>query len=190
VVEAILYMASTGCQWRAIPKDFPPYSTVQGYFHAWSHKGLLAHINHMLVMALRETAGREASPTAASLTASRSRLQIGEEHLTTPQFLALGSKRLFDLHDQAGVLEYLIRGCDDPGAGRGIFVIADASAIPGEGFDVYAVASGHEFPDGRGNEPGAIFVSFDFFLNADEHFGSQQLVRTIRSRSKSRHMAS
>jgi transposase len=37
---------------------------VQGYFYAWSHKGLLAHINHMLVMALRETAGREASPTA------------------------------------------------------------------------------------------------------------------------------
>lgn len=67
VVEAILYMASTGCQWRAIPKDFPPYSTVQGYFYAWSHKGLLAQINHMLVMALRETVGREASPTAGAI---------------------------------------------------------------------------------------------------------------------------
>jgi transposase len=64
VVEAILYMASTGCQWRAIPKDFPPYSTVQGYFYAWSHTGLLAQINHMLVMVLREMVGREASPTA------------------------------------------------------------------------------------------------------------------------------
>jgi transposase len=64
VVEAILYMASTGCQWRAIPKDFPPYSTVQGYFYAWSHGSLLAHINHVLVMALREAVGREASPTA------------------------------------------------------------------------------------------------------------------------------
>jgi transposase len=67
VVEAILYMASTGCQWRAIPKDFPPYSTVQGYFYAWSHRGLLAHINHMLVMALREKVGREASPTAGAI---------------------------------------------------------------------------------------------------------------------------
>jgi transposase len=64
VVEAILYMASTGCQWRAIPKDFPPYSTVQGYFYAWSRRGLLAQINHMLVMAVREMVGREASPTA------------------------------------------------------------------------------------------------------------------------------
>ncbi len=61
---AILYMASTGCQWRAIPKDFPPYSTVQGYFYASSHEGLLARINHVLVVALREAVGREASPTA------------------------------------------------------------------------------------------------------------------------------
>ena len=35
VVDAILYMASTGCQWRQLPKDFPPYSTVQDYFYAW-----------------------------------------------------------------------------------------------------------------------------------------------------------
>ena len=62
--EAILYMASTGCQWRAIPKEFPPYSTVQGYFYAWSRRGLLSQINHMLVMALREKSGREASPSA------------------------------------------------------------------------------------------------------------------------------
>src|SRR5674476_981880 len=31
VIDAILYIASTGCQWRQLPKDFPPYSTVQGY---------------------------------------------------------------------------------------------------------------------------------------------------------------
>jgi transposase len=64
VVEAILFMASTGCEWRAIPKEFPPYSTVQGYFYAWSHKGLLAHQPHAGHGPLRETAGREASPTA------------------------------------------------------------------------------------------------------------------------------
>lgn len=64
LVEAILYIASTGCQWRAMPKEFPPYSTVQGYFYAWSRQGLLVHINHALVMAAREKAGREASPTA------------------------------------------------------------------------------------------------------------------------------
>jgi len=64
IVEAMLYLASTGCQWRALPKEFPPYSTVQGYFYAWARTGLLAQINHMLVMDLREKAGREASPSA------------------------------------------------------------------------------------------------------------------------------
>jgi len=64
VMNAILYMASTGCQWRLLPKDFPPYSTVQGYFYEWSRSGLFMTINHTLVMDAREKAGREASPTA------------------------------------------------------------------------------------------------------------------------------
>jgi transposase len=64
VIDAILYIASTGCQWRQLPKDFPPYSTVQGYFYVWSRGGLFASLNYTLVMASREAAGREASPTA------------------------------------------------------------------------------------------------------------------------------
>ena len=64
VVNAILYMASTGCQWRQLPKDFPAYSTVQGYFYEWSRHGTFVAINHVLVMAAREKAGREASPSA------------------------------------------------------------------------------------------------------------------------------
>ena len=64
VVDAILYIASTGCQWRALPKAFPPYSTVQGYFYTWAQDGTFAAINHALVMQSREAAGREASPSA------------------------------------------------------------------------------------------------------------------------------
>jgi putative transposase len=64
VANAILYMASTGCQWRQLPKEFPPYSTVQGYFYAWSREGAFAAINHRLVMTAREQAGRKARPTA------------------------------------------------------------------------------------------------------------------------------
>jgi putative transposase len=64
VVDAILYMASTGCQWRQLPKEFPPYSTVQDYFYPWSHDRTWARINHALVMAAREQAGREPSPSA------------------------------------------------------------------------------------------------------------------------------
>jgi putative transposase len=64
VLNAILYLASSGCQWRMLPKDFPPMSTVQGYFYAWRAIGLWQKINHFLVMAARELEGREASPTA------------------------------------------------------------------------------------------------------------------------------
>jgi len=64
VVNALLYIASTGCQWRFLPKDFPPFSTVQKYFYRWRDELLLETINHHLLFAARERAGREAQPTA------------------------------------------------------------------------------------------------------------------------------
>lgn len=64
VMDAILYIGSSGCAWAMLPKCFPPVSTVRGYFYAWRDSGLLATINHLLVMTAREQAGREASPTA------------------------------------------------------------------------------------------------------------------------------
>jgi len=64
VVNAILYLASGGCQWRMLPKDFPPRSTVQRYFYEWRNIGLWQSINHLLVMTARELEGREASPSA------------------------------------------------------------------------------------------------------------------------------
>ncbi|MBB4955338.1 transposase [Agrobacterium vitis] len=67
VVNALLYIASTGCQWRMLLKDFPPYSTVQGYFYEWRTTGLWRQINHHLVMETRELEGKEASPSAGVL---------------------------------------------------------------------------------------------------------------------------
>jgi putative transposase len=64
VMNAILYIASGGCQWRMLPKDFPPRSTVQGYFYRWRDSRLWEVINHLLVMSTRELEGRDASPTA------------------------------------------------------------------------------------------------------------------------------
>lgn len=69
VMDAILYLASSGCQWRMLPKDFPPASTVRGYFYVWRDAGLWATINHLLVMSCRELEGREASPTAGVIDA-------------------------------------------------------------------------------------------------------------------------
>jgi putative transposase len=64
VLDGILYIARTGCQWRMLPKDFPPSTTVQGYFYDWRDNGLFEQINFELLLQAREAAGREASPTA------------------------------------------------------------------------------------------------------------------------------
>ena len=64
VLDAILYIARTGCQWRMLPKDFPPFTTVQGYFYDWRDDGLFERINFELLLQAREAAGREASPSA------------------------------------------------------------------------------------------------------------------------------
>ena len=64
VVDAILYVLATGCQWRALPKDFPPRSTVQGYFYAWRDIGLWRGINRALVACVRLGMARNAAPSA------------------------------------------------------------------------------------------------------------------------------
>jgi transposase len=63
-VNALLYIAASGCAWRLLPKCFPPVSTVRRYFYAWRDSGLFDAINMVLVMNLREIEGREASPSA------------------------------------------------------------------------------------------------------------------------------
>lgn len=67
VLEAIFYVLRGGIPWRMLPKEFPPYQTVFGWFAAWRDDGTWEALNHHLVMIDRERAGREASPTGAVL---------------------------------------------------------------------------------------------------------------------------
>ena len=60
----MLYLLTTGCQWRLLPTDFPPYTTVQRFFYGWRDDGTWRRINHHLLLAAREAMGREASPSA------------------------------------------------------------------------------------------------------------------------------
>jgi len=64
VLNGVMYVLSTGCQWRYIPKDLPPRSTVHEYFQRWQYDGTLGKIHHALYMECREQVGRAASPTA------------------------------------------------------------------------------------------------------------------------------
>ena len=65
IVDGVMYILSTGCQWAALPKDLPPRSTVNDYFRRWDWDGTLERIHHALYVKCREQAAREASPTAA-----------------------------------------------------------------------------------------------------------------------------
>ena len=65
VVDGVMYILSTGCQWRAIPKDLPPRSTLFDYLDLWSWDGTLERIHHELYVKCREQEEREASPSAA-----------------------------------------------------------------------------------------------------------------------------
>jgi transposase len=65
VMNGVLYILSTGCPWRYLPKDFPPYSTVYHYFIWWQCDGVLDRIHDALFVECREMAERDANPTAA-----------------------------------------------------------------------------------------------------------------------------
>ena len=65
VLNGIFYVLWTGCQWKALPKDLPPKSTVHDYLELWNWDGTVERIHHALYVAVREQEGREASPTAA-----------------------------------------------------------------------------------------------------------------------------
>ena len=65
VVNGLMYILSTGCQWASLPKDLPARSTVNDYFCRWQYDGTLNRIHQTLYLQCRELAGREASPTAA-----------------------------------------------------------------------------------------------------------------------------
>src|SRR5271167_1308453 len=64
VVNGVMYVLSTGCQWRYIPKDLPPRSTVHDYLTRWNYDGTIERIHHALYVQCRDAMGREASPTA------------------------------------------------------------------------------------------------------------------------------
>jgi putative transposase len=65
VVNALLYFTRTGCQWRLLPREFPPWTSVRYYFDKWTRDGTLEQLHQRLVEQARQQAGRTAQPTAA-----------------------------------------------------------------------------------------------------------------------------
>lgn len=63
IVNGIFYVEKTGCQWRMLPKDFPKWRSVYGYFYKWSKNGLWERINLELVKSFRKNLGKQEKPS-------------------------------------------------------------------------------------------------------------------------------
>lgn len=64
-MDAICYVLRSGCAWRLLPHDFPPWQTVYHYFRVWRDAGIFERLTHGLREEVRERAGREREPSGA-----------------------------------------------------------------------------------------------------------------------------
>lgn len=107
VLNAIFYRADNGVKWRALPKDFPPWQTVYGYFRLWVRLGVWEQINLTLVRVVRTSEGRDAEPSLAMIDSQSVKLgQKGAEHGVDGYKKVKGRKR----HIAVDVLG-LVLGC-------------------------------------------------------------------------------
>jgi putative transposase len=65
LLDAMSYVLRSGCAWRLLPHDFPPWQTVYHYFRLWRDAGVFEHLNHALREQVRQQAGREREPSGA-----------------------------------------------------------------------------------------------------------------------------
>jgi transposase len=77
VLDAIFYRADNGVKWRNLPKDFPPWETVYGYFRRWVKLGVWEQINEVMVSQVRESEGREEEPSLCIIDSQS--VKLGEK---------------------------------------------------------------------------------------------------------------
>jgi len=129
VVNGLMYILSTGCQWRAIPKDLAARSTIYDYFDRWSWDGTLDRIHHTLCVKCRERASREASPTAAIIDAqSVKSAEKGGAHVDPHGYDAgkkvKGKKRHVLVDTQGQMLHAIVTAADIQDRDGGAMLLA------------------------------------------------------------------
>jgi putative transposase len=104
VVDAIFYVLRTGCQWRYLPKDFPPKSTVWRYFDEWRHNGTLDAIHDALRRKVRATEKPYAPRTTASVDSQSVDTTSGGEHRGRDNHKNVDGRKRHIVVDSMGLL--------------------------------------------------------------------------------------
>jgi putative transposase len=104
IINAILYVVRTGCQWRMLPTNFPPWQTVYGYLWRWTRSGLWAEINATLVAGVRVQAGRAPPPSAAVIDSQSVKTSEGGEARGVDVFKQTRGRKRHIVVDTLGLL--------------------------------------------------------------------------------------
>jgi transposase len=129
VVNGIMYILSTGCQWRAIPKDLPPRSTLHDYLDRWDYDGTLERVHYALYVRCREQAGRQASPSAAIIDSqSMKSAEKGGRTIDLPGYDSgkhiKGKKRHLLVDTEGLVLQAIVHAADIQDRDGGVLLLA------------------------------------------------------------------